>query len=458
MDTAGIAPDETFAPGEDAVRRRRPTHGRPASRGEPEDEEEAAARLYDLALTYQERSQQTEARAHRAVRDGRQPADREARRHDHRRRRGRATDARGGRRLPRRGRARGRRTASGKTLVDAEQIVEFYDPTDVFGDLAEALAEAFPAVAERASRDEDGEDRGRRGADDEDDERTCRATVRRRHGRARAPTRPEDSRPRVSMRLVAAELVDSREILPRPVAPVVPRADARRRRARRPVRPRPDRRLSGLVLRRPFSFNTVDPLTGIITIHYPDRSAAARTGSRGCGRATPSTCSGRSAGPFEVDPRSRHLLLIAGGLGIAGVRMLADEAIRDGRQVTLLFGAAIGARGLPVQPAARRGRVRRRDRRRLARPPRLRDRARARATRPGPTRPSPAARTRCSRRCQPLAAGRRRAARRRQARSEARRAASRIRWGRRRRGGRRSCRSRWSRTWAARSGRVSAAS
>jgi len=31
---------------------------------------------------------------------------------------------------------------------------------------------------------------------------------------------------------------------------------------------------------------------------------------------------------------------VAGGLGIAGVRMLADEAIRDGRQVTLLFGAA----------------------------------------------------------------------------------------------------------------------
>jgi dihydroorotate dehydrogenase electron transfer subunit len=44
--------------------------------------------------------------------------------------------------------------------------------------------------------------------------------------------------------------------------------------------------------------------------------------------------------PFEVDTRSRHLLLIAGGLGIAGVRSLADQAIREGRQVTLLFGAA----------------------------------------------------------------------------------------------------------------------
>ena len=55
--------------------------------------------------------------------------------------------------------------------------------------------------------------------------------------------------------------------------------------------------------------------------------------------ATPSTCWARSADPSRSIARSRHLLLIAGGLGMAGVRMLADEAIRDGRQVTLLFGA-----------------------------------------------------------------------------------------------------------------------
>ena len=62
---------------------------------------------------------------------------------------------------------------------------------------------------------------------------------------------------------------------------------------------------------------------------------------------TASTCSGRSGRPFEVDPRSRHLLLIAGGLGMAGVRMLADEALRAGRQVTLLFGAAGAAEVYP---------------------------------------------------------------------------------------------------------------
>jgi hypothetical protein len=48
-----------------------------------------------------------------------------------------------------------------RTLTGADQLVEFYDPTDVFGDLADALAEAFPAVApemQEASADGTGED------------------------------------------------------------------------------------------------------------------------------------------------------------------------------------------------------------------------------------------------------------------------------------------------------------
>ena len=96
---------------------------------------------------------------------------------------------------------------------------------------------------------------------------------------------------------------------------------------------------SGLVLRRPFSLNTADAATGIVTIHFriigrgTDWFTRLRPGD-------PIDMLGPLGRPFEVDPRSRHLLLIAGGLGMAGVRMLADEAIRDGRQVTLLFGAA----------------------------------------------------------------------------------------------------------------------
>src|SRR6185295_5735446 len=34
-----------------------------------------------------------------------------------------------------------------RTLKSADDLVEFYDPTDVFGDLADALAEAFPGIA-----------------------------------------------------------------------------------------------------------------------------------------------------------------------------------------------------------------------------------------------------------------------------------------------------------------------
>src|SRR6478672_6011679 len=34
-----------------------------------------------------------------------------------------------------------------RPLKTAEELVEYYDPTDVFGDLADALAEAYPAIA-----------------------------------------------------------------------------------------------------------------------------------------------------------------------------------------------------------------------------------------------------------------------------------------------------------------------
>jgi dihydroorotate dehydrogenase electron transfer subunit len=148
------------------------------------------------------------------------------------------------------------------------------------------------------------------------------------------------------MRLATAELVDSREILPRQWlqsyhAPAL----ASGSRAGQFVHVRPGD-LSGLVLRRPFSFNTIDPATGIVTVHFraigrgTDWFTHLRTGDT-------VDMLGPLGRPFEVDPRSRHLLLIAGGLGIAGVRMLADEAIREGRQVVLLFGAASAAEVYP---------------------------------------------------------------------------------------------------------------
>ena len=141
------------------------------------------------------------------------------------------------------------------------------------------------------------------------------------------------------MRLVRAELVDSREILPGQWlqsfhAPEL----ANGSRAGQFVHVRTGD-LSGLLLRRPFSINTADAASGIITIHYRTIGRGTEWFTRLRSGETIDML-GPLGRPFEVDPRSRHLLIVAGGLGMAGVRYLADEALRDGRQVTLLFGAA----------------------------------------------------------------------------------------------------------------------
>ncbi|MET1231776.1 MAG: dihydroorotate dehydrogenase electron transfer subunit [Candidatus Limnocylindrales bacterium] len=152
--------------------------------------------------------------------------------------------------------------------------------------------------------------------------------------------------PAERMRLLDAELLESRQILPSQFlqtyhAPWL----ASGSRAGQFVHLRtPD--YSGLVLRRPFSVNTVDALAGTFTIHFritgrgTDWLARARPGER-------LEILGPLGRPFEVDPRSHHVLLVAGGLGMAGVRAMADESLAAGRRVTLLFGAAGAAEVYP---------------------------------------------------------------------------------------------------------------
>ncbi len=143
----------------------------------------------------------------------------------------------------------------------------------------------------------------------------------------------------MTMRLAAAELVDSREILPGQWLQAYHAPElAVGSRAGQFVHVRTGD-FSGMVLRRPFSLNTADPATGIVTIHF----RVIGRGTEWFTRLRPGDridLLGPLGRPFEVNPRSQHLLLVAGGLGMAGVRMLADEGIRAGRQVTLLFGAA----------------------------------------------------------------------------------------------------------------------
>jgi dihydroorotate dehydrogenase electron transfer subunit len=139
------------------------------------------------------------------------------------------------------------------------------------------------------------------------------------------------------MQLVDAELLENREILPgqwlqQYHAPAL----ASKTRAGQFVHVRTGD-WSGLVLRRPFTVNTVDPATGAISIHFREvgRGTAWLTRMRPGDRLDMLGPLGQG---FQVDTRSRHLLLVAGGLGIADVRLLADEALRDARQVVLLYG------------------------------------------------------------------------------------------------------------------------
>src|SRR5207253_9695703 len=63
-----------------------------------------------------------------------------------------------------------------RPLATSEELVEYYDPTDVFGDLADALAEAFPSIAPEiaaaaaADEEESDEDDDEDNDEDEDDD------------------------------------------------------------------------------------------------------------------------------------------------------------------------------------------------------------------------------------------------------------------------------------------------
>ena len=53
---------------------------------------------------------------------------------------------------------------------------------------------------------------------------------------------------------------------------------------------------------------------------------------------------------FSIDPAAKNLLLVAGGIGIAPLRFLADVAVRQKRKVTLIVGAHSAEYLLPISP------------------------------------------------------------------------------------------------------------
>jgi len=147
MGEAGVAPDETFvgAGGDPYAAAADEWAATRPQTLDADTEEGAAQRLYDLALEYQERSQRSEAGL---LDDFAEAASNLSARLgdlivvDDDDERLTLTAGAGFRAevVP--------EDAGGewRTLETPEELVEFYDPTDVFGDLADALAEAWPAV------------------------------------------------------------------------------------------------------------------------------------------------------------------------------------------------------------------------------------------------------------------------------------------------------------------------
>ena len=160
MAAAGVAPEETFGLGigDDAYAGAADSWaaGQPAVL-DADDEEGAALALYNLALDFQERSQQSEASLieqfeESAARVTGQLGDLIIVDDDDERLVLGGTGKFRAEVLPEDSAGEWRELAGG------DELVEFYDPTDVFGDLADALAEAFPSIAPDAEGDADAGD------------------------------------------------------------------------------------------------------------------------------------------------------------------------------------------------------------------------------------------------------------------------------------------------------------
>jgi hypothetical protein len=124
---------------------------------EADDDESAALALYNLALDFQDRSQQNEASL---IDQFEEAAGRVVERlgdliivddEDERLILG-STGRFRAEVLPEDG------DGEWRQLTAPDELVEFYDPTDIFGDLADALAEAFPAIAPELEDEEEADD------------------------------------------------------------------------------------------------------------------------------------------------------------------------------------------------------------------------------------------------------------------------------------------------------------
>lgn len=126
--------------------------------GTPVDKEDAARMLYDLALTFQERSQRSEARLLEDFQDSSAGlaavlGDSLVLDDEDERLWYRASGAFEAEVVPE---AEDGEEGAWQPLATAQEVVQFYDPTDIFGYLADSIAEQHPSVAPELDDEGDG--------------------------------------------------------------------------------------------------------------------------------------------------------------------------------------------------------------------------------------------------------------------------------------------------------------
>ena len=160
LEVAGIASEVGVEQEQD----REPDEGWIDYIGTPRDTTEAARMLYDLALTFQERSQRAEARLLEQFQDSSEGlaaalGDRMVLDDEDERLWYRASGAFEAEVIPEVDVAG---EPTWQALTSHQDMVQFYDPTDLFGDLAEAIADQYPGVApeleEEGGQDDEADD------------------------------------------------------------------------------------------------------------------------------------------------------------------------------------------------------------------------------------------------------------------------------------------------------------
>jgi len=97
-------------------------------------------------------------------------------------------------------------------------------------------------------------------------------------------------------------------------------------------------------LRRPLSVHNTNK-TGEIQLLFSVSSSGKGSGTEWLSKVKSGTqidLLGPLGNGFSISPEAKKLLLIAGGIGIAPLRFLAEKALKLGKKVTIILGAKTG--------------------------------------------------------------------------------------------------------------------